>query len=307
MNRSNVLISLVLSAGFVSMLTGCKSHSRRDVGRVQNTIGPGYSEIYPRTGVNPYQASVINGPLTTPTNVGQGARLDVASAGPPVGASVPVAPLNDGLPAAAIAPPSPLTPITPGPQTVPQAAAVAATVPMVAPPPQIVAPPAVAAIPYAVSPTLMAQPIPVTFATPATRSAFIPAGAVVAMPVAPQAVAMPTAPGAIQQQPVAPAAPQSRVPPFFSEQQQRLPNMNAGTPAPSSTPSTPPARRPAPTEPPIEAVPSSPGLTPRSPVDDEGPAPGASPAPLKQPEPPALDNDELKMPDESFLPPLAPN
>ena len=168
MNSMRMIAIMML----ISAAVGCRcfqrnSNPRRDVGRVQQNVGSGQTDIFPRTNTQPYSPATINGPLTTPTSNAQGARLAVA--GPPPGTPV----FNEGVPAqAAVAG-----------QMIPAPGMVAGPGVMAPPGPVYVAQPA---------PIAMVQAIPVVFQTPTTRSSFVPAGAVA---VAPAGVAIPMATG----------------------------------------------------------------------------------------------------------------
>ncbi len=171
------LAILVVSLAGCRCFENCRFPGRaRDVGRVQNNVGPGFAEVYPRTNVQPYSQAVLNGPAIPPTNVAQGNRLEVAG-GPPIGAQVPIAAPRDGLPPGAIDPLSPNARPFPSPAVV--AVPQPQPVPMVATP----VPPVVPMIPTA--PVVMTQPapaaIPVVWNSPVTRSTTVPIGTAIPM------------------------------------------------------------------------------------------------------------------------------
>ena len=94
-------IRIIAIMSLVSVAMGCRcfqNNPERDVGKVQQNVGSGYTEIYPRTNVQPYSGAVINGPLTSPANNSQGTTLAVA--GPPPGSQVPVAATPASIPMA---------------------------------------------------------------------------------------------------------------------------------------------------------------------------------------------------------------
>jgi hypothetical protein len=187
----STLVWLIVVAGLILSQVGCRCFENcrfpgrrgRDVGRVQNTVGPGYSEIQPRTAVQPFSGAVLNGPSVPATNVAQGNRLEVA--GPMIGAQVPVAATRDGLPPGAI------DPLSPNARPFPNSAVVAVPAPAVVPQPVMMPTP----VPVAVMPTspmVMTQPmpatIPVVFNSPVTRSATVAIGTAMPMASSPMGV-----------------------------------------------------------------------------------------------------------------------
>lgn len=177
-----VMFLLSLSQVGCRCFENCRFPGRRsrDVGRVQNNVGPGYSEVFPRTAVQPFSPAVLNGPAVPPTNVAQGNRLEVA--GPPIGAQVPVASSMDGLPPGAIDPLPPNARPFPNPAAAPQ--------PVVAAGPTMIANPQPAMVPMIpTAPMVMTQPvpmaIPVVFQSPVTRSTTVPIGTAIPMTATP--------------------------------------------------------------------------------------------------------------------------
>lgn len=143
---------------------------RRDVGRIQATIGDDETRVFPRRELTGVPAdSFLAGP-GRPI-----AGFDLAQA---PGASVPFAPPTENMPPAAITPlPPDYRNEIPGAQRPPAVAVPAPTPPTAVPvvPPTPAAPAIPAAPLHAAAPVV--QPIPVFFQTPTTGSTFIPAGA----------------------------------------------------------------------------------------------------------------------------------
>lgn len=287
--RSSVLLMFVGAGALLS--AGCKQcFPRRDVGRVQANVGPGVTEIQPRTGVQPFNGAVLSGPMTTPTQVAQGTRLEVA------GAPAMVA-----------------TPVAAVPQAVPAPTAVVA-VPTPAP---------VMAQPVPMMPVAPVMPIPVAFATPGTRSSFVATG--MAVPVA----AVPMGPGVSVPMNSAAAVPTFGGPSFLSGEAVgsglRLHPRPAGqpttpaptTPAPTTVPSrpSPPSDRPRTSTPSTTPRPSSPldALIPERPAAPPTrpptPPPTTTPEPsdLEPPARPKLDKPAPPPEEDGDLPPIPPD
>lgn len=149
---------------------------RRDIGRVQATIGQAESVILPRTElVGTPPGTTLAGPGQPVPNLelAQGPRRDL-------GASVPFAPPGENLPPAALTPlPPDYRDRLPGPAIAGSAAVPTAPATVAVPGPQAAAIPAAPA--QVAAPLPFAQAIPVVFASPTTGSSFIPAGSTVAV------------------------------------------------------------------------------------------------------------------------------
>jgi hypothetical protein len=257
---------------------------RRDVGRIQATIGDGETRVFPRRELTAVSAdSFLAGP-GRPV-----AGFDLAQGpGRVPGASVPFASPTENMPPAAITPlPPDYRNELPGAQPPPVPRAAPAPPAAVPTPVPVVPPtPAVAAIPAAplqvAAPPQIVQPIPVFFQTPTTGSSFIPAGA--AGPIAAPGgavlspapmVAAPVGTG-LQLAPTAGPAPGligvQQGTGFLSESGATLERFQLRPRMPSKVASPPPAAPglvapPSVPEPtiPMPAAPSPPAARPRSP------------------------------------------